>query len=89
MTAKPLNPDERAKLLEFEAELQRRTLRASIDTLYAAKGVTWALAGASLVTKLTGVHKLRKAKWAGYALLAGRALLKARRVRRDRKRLPR
>lgn len=82
----PSNLKERAKLLELEAELQRKTLRASLDTLYSAKGITWALAGVSLASRLTIVHK---AKFAGYALLAGRLLLRARRAHRDRKRLPR
>ena len=86
MTATPSNLKERAKLLELEAELQRKTLRASLDTLYSAKGITWALAGASLASRLAIVHK---AKVAGYALIAGRLLLRARRALRDRKRLPR
>ena len=85
MTAKPLSLEDRAKLLELEAELQRRTLRASVDTLAGARGITWVLAGASLVTKLT---VLRRAKWAGYALLAAQLAFKWRRARRDRKRLP-
>ena len=85
VTAKPSSLEERAKLLELEAELQRRTLRASIDTLASARGVTWMLAGASLVTKLA---VLRRAKWTGYALLAARLAFKWRRARRDRKRLP-
>ncbi len=86
MTVKPSSPAERAKLLELEAELQRRTLRESLDTLTGAKGITWALAGVSLASRLT---ILRRAKWAGYALLAGKLVLRLRRVRRDRKRLPR
>lgn len=81
---KPSSLESRARLLELEAELQRRTLRASVDTLAAAKGITWVLAGVSLATRLTA---LRRAKWAGYALLAGQLLLKWRRARRDRKRL--
>lgn len=85
MTAKPSSLEDRAKLLELEAELQRRTLRASVDTLAGARGITWVLAGASLATKLT---VLRRAKWAGYALLAGRLFFKWRRARLDR-RLPR
>jgi len=83
---KPSSPAERAKLLELEAELQRRTLRESLDTLTGAKGITWALAGVSLASRLT---ILRRAKWAGYALLAGKLVLRLRRARRDRKRLPR
>ncbi len=86
MTVKPSSPAERAKLLELEAELQRRTLRESLDTLTGAKGITWALAGVSLASRLT---VLRRAKWAGYALLAGKLVLRLRRARRDRKRLPR
>ncbi|MBV6424327.1 MAG: hypothetical protein NAOJABEB_02137 [Steroidobacteraceae bacterium] len=86
MTVKPSSPAERAKLLELEAELQRRTLRESLDTLTGAKGITWALAGVSLASRLT---ILRRAKWAGYALLAGKLVLRLRRARRDRKRLPR
>lgn len=86
MTATPSNLEERAKLLDLEAELQRRTLRASLDTLQAARGITWALAGASLASRLAIVHK---AKVAGYALIAARLLFRARRARRDRKRLPR
>jgi len=85
VTAKPSSLEERAKLLELEAELQRRTLRASADALAAARGLTWVLAGASLVTRLT---VMRRAKWAGYGLLATQLLLKWRRARRDRKRLP-
>ncbi|HQW07623.1 MAG TPA: hypothetical protein PLK05_00455 [Steroidobacteraceae bacterium] len=85
MTAKPSSLEDRAKLLELEAELQRRTLRASVDTLAGARGITWVLAGASLATKLT---VLRRAKWAGYALLAAQLAFKWRRARRDRKRLP-
>lgn len=85
MTVKPSSPAERAKLLELEAELQRRTLRESLDTLTGAKGITWALAGVSLASRLT---VLRRAKWAGYALLAGKLVLRLRRARRDRKRLP-
>jgi len=86
VTATPLNLEERAKLLEVEAELQRRTLRASLDTLQAAKGITWALAGASLARRLAIVHK---AKVAGYALIGTRLLFRARRALRDRKLLPR
>jgi len=86
VTVKPSSPAERAKLLELEAELQRRTLRESLDTLTGAKGITWALAGVSLASRLT---ILRRAKWAGYALLAGKLVLRLRRARRDRKRLPR
>ncbi|MBV6417838.1 MAG: hypothetical protein CMLOHMNK_02614 [Steroidobacteraceae bacterium] len=82
----PSSLEERAKLLELEAELQRRTLRASVDTLAGAKGITWVLAGASLVSRAT---VLRRAKWTSYALLAGQLLLKWRRRRRDRKRLTR
>ena len=84
MTAKPSSLEDRAKLLELEAELQRRTLRASVDTLAGARGITWVLAGASLATKLA---VLRRAKWAGYALLAAQLAFKWRRARRDRKRL--
>ena len=84
MTAKPSSLEDRAKLLELEAQLQRRTLRASVDTLAGARGITWVLAGASLATKLT---VLRRAKWAGYALLAAQLAFKWRRARRDRKRL--
>lgn len=83
--AKSLTPDERTKLLELEAELQRHTLRATLDTLHGAKGITWALAGVSLVTRFT---VMRKARLTGYALIAGRMLLRARRARRDRKRPP-
>ncbi|MGD9598748.1 MAG: hypothetical protein AB7G76_00405 [Steroidobacteraceae bacterium] len=86
MTAKPSSPAERAQLLELEAELQRRTLRASLDTLTGARGITWVLAGVSLASRLTF---LRRAKWTGYALLAGRLALRLRRARPDRKRLPR
>ena len=78
MTAKPSSLEDRAKLLELEAELQRRTLRASVDTLAGARGITWVLAGASLATKLT---VLRRAKWAGYALLAAQQA--AQQPRRD------
>ncbi len=85
MTAKRSNLENRAKLLELEAELQRRTLRGSIDTLAGAKGLTWVLAGASLVGRLSA---LRRVKWAGYALLAAQAAFRWRRARRDRKRLP-
>jgi hypothetical protein len=81
VTAKRSSLAERAKLLELEAELQRRTLRASVDTLAGARGITWLLAGVSLVAKL-GV--VRKMKWAGYALLADQLLFRWRRVRRDR-----
>jgi hypothetical protein len=86
VTATSSNLEERARLLELEAELQRKTLRASFDTLHGAKGITWALAGASLASRLAIVHK---AKVAGYALIAARLLFRARRVLRDRKRLPR
>lgn len=86
MTATRSNLEERARLLEIEAQLQRQTLRATLDTLASARGITWALAGASLASRLAFVHK---AKVAGYALIAGRLLLRARRVLRDRKRLPR
>ena len=81
VTAKPSSLEERAKLLELEAELQRRTLRASIDTLAGARGITWVLAGASFAAKLS---VLRRAKWTGYALLGTQLLLKWRRARRGR-----
>lgn len=85
MTAKLSSLENRAKLLELEAELQRRTLRASVDTLAGAKGITWVLAGASLLGRVT---VLRRAKWTGYALLVAQFAFNWRRARRDRKRLP-